>query len=54
MKNSCLNRPSVGQRREPEGIEHVAEMKDRSVEPLLDLGQYDHSREYDPYQSAAR
>jgi hypothetical protein len=60
------NRSSVGLRREPEGIEHVNVGDDklsergrsvsscRTVEPLMNVGQYDHSQEYDPYQSAAR
>lgn len=43
---------SYGMRREPEGIEH--ESKSSSSSGELISGPYDHSQEYDPYQSAAR
>ena len=55
-------KPSVGPaprgyRREPEGIEHGAEeataASKMSTSMITPRGSYDHSAEYDPYQSAA-
>ena len=43
-------------RREPEGIEHVdsgSAKADEESGPII-RGSYDHSHEYDPYQSAAK
>ena len=44
---------SYGMRREPEGIEHEKSYSRPSSAALMS-GHYDHSQEYDPYQSAAR
>ena len=41
-------------RREPEGIEHETTPKTSRPSSALPGGHYDHSQEYDPYQSAAR
>ena len=46
----------TGYRREPEGIEHGAEeaaASKMSTSMITPRGSYDHSAEYDPYQSAA-
>ena len=43
-------------RREPEGIEHIDSESPKTEEynATIIRGSYDHSQEYDPYQSAAK
>ena len=43
-------------RREPEGIEHIDSESPKTYEDngTIIRGSYDHSQEYDPYQSAAK
>ena len=50
-----LRTSSYGMRREPEGIEHDSDNSKSEVESTSIIrGSYDHSQEYDPYQSAAK
>ena len=50
-----LRTSSYGMRREPEGIEHDSDnSKSEAESTSIIRGSYDHSQEYDPYQSAAK
>ena len=57
LENCAVGPGPTGYRREPEGIEHGAEeaaaASKMSASMITPRGSYDHSSEYDPYQSAA-